>query len=212
AVLFLFLLRALTRTPHASGKLLLAIVWLRYVMQAYHEYAYVTVGGVTINALVSVAVCCIGAAVLVKRLPDLARYPIFLALVLTIALSGILNGVYLPTIETILKWGYFAVVFMAVAECIRRDGDPRILGLLLWSFVPPLGYQARSLGLGVSKATESDGSISFIGGYNHEAAFSVVLVTCFTIAALASRLNPAVRLGLLVACLAGIFLANYRTS
>lgn len=212
AVLFLLLLRAVRKTPHASGKLLLVIVWLRYVMQAYHEIAYITVGGVTINAMVSVAVCCVGVAVLAKRLPDLGRYPIILSLVLAIVVSGIVNGAYMPTIETVLKWGYFAVVFLAVADCMRRDGDARILGLLLWSFAPPLVYQALSLGLGVSKATESDGSISYIGGYNHEAAFSVVLVTCFTVAALAPRLNPAFRLTLLVACLAGIFVANYRTS
>jgi hypothetical protein len=212
AILFILLLRAVWKTPHASGKLLLVVVWLRYVMQAYHEVTYITVGGVSINALVSLAVCCVGVAILAKRLPDLGRYPINLSLVAAIVASGLMNDALMPTIETVLKWGYFAVVFLAISDCIRRDGDARILGLLLWAFAPPLVYQALSLALGVSKATESDGSISYIGGYNHEAAFSVVLVTCFTIAALAHRLNPALRLTLLVACLAGIFAANYRTS
>jgi hypothetical protein len=99
-----------------------------------------------------------------------------------------------------------------VQDCIRRDGDARILGLLLWAFAPPLIYQALSVGLGVSKATESDGSVSYIGGYNHEAAFSIVLVTCFAIASLAPKINPVVRIALLAACFAGIFAANYRTS
>ncbi len=35
-ILFILLLRAMSKTRHASGKLLLAIVWLRFVMQAYH--------------------------------------------------------------------------------------------------------------------------------------------------------------------------------
>jgi hypothetical protein len=210
--LFFLLLRAVAKTPHASGKLLLVVVWLRYVMQAYHEITYLSFGGVSINALVSAGVCCIGVAILARRLPEIGRYPIMLSLVAAIVASGLMNDALMPTIETVLKWGYFAVVFLAVADCIRRDGDARILGLLLWAFAPPLVYQALSVVLGVSKATESDGSISYIGGYNHEAAFSVVLVTCFTIAALAPRLNPAVRLTLLVACLAGIFAANYRTS
>jgi hypothetical protein len=49
AVLFLFMLRAAFKTPHASGRLLIAIVWLRYVMQAYHELTYLNVGGVSIR-------------------------------------------------------------------------------------------------------------------------------------------------------------------
>jgi hypothetical protein len=112
----------------------------------------------------------------------------------------------------VLKWGYFLIVLLAVEDCIRRDGDARILGLLLWAFAPPLVYQALSIGLGVSKAGEADGSVSFIGGYNHEAAFSIVLVTCFAVASLAPRLNPMLRLLLLFICLAGVFAANYRTS
>ena len=76
--------------------------------------------------------------------------------------------------------GYFLIVLLAVQDCIRRDGDARIFGVLLWAFAPPglPGVVARLGG----KAGESDGSISFIGGYHHEASFSVVLVTCFAVA------------------------------
>jgi hypothetical protein len=211
-VLLLFLIRALFRTPHASGRLLLVSVWLRYVMQAYHEVTYLSVGGVSINALGSLAVCGAGGVVLWRRIADLRRYPVILCLMAVIVASGLLNGLLEPTIETLLKWGYFFVVLLAVQDCIERDGDARILGLLLWAFAPPLVYQALSVGLGVSKAGESDGSVSFIGGYNHEAAFSVVLVTCFAVASFAPKLNSIVRMGLLIACLAGIFAANYRTS
>ncbi len=212
ALLFVALLRAMRKTPHASGKLLLAIIWLRYVLQAFHEITYVSFGGVSINALASLAVCAIGCLVLFRQLPQLGRFPILITLMGVIALSGAVNGVLSPTIETILKWGYFAIVLLAIQDCLRRDGDARILGLLLWSFAPPLIYQLLSFGLGIGKATESDGSISYIGGYNHEAAFSVVLVTCFAIAALAPRLNTLARLTLLGMCLVGIFAANYRTS
>ena len=211
-ILFILLVRAVLKTPHASGRLLIVIVWLRYVMQAYHEITYISVGGVSINALGSLAVCCAGAFVLRRQIGELGRYPIILSLMVVIVASGLMNGAVEPMIETILKWGYFLIVMLAVQDCIRRDGDVRILGLLLWAFAPPLVYQALSIGLGVGKAGESDGSVSFIGGYNHEAAFSVVLVTCFAVASLAPKLNPAVRLFLLIACLAGIFAANYRTS
>jgi len=211
-VLFLLLIRAALKTPHASGRLLLVIVWLRYVMQAYHEITYLSVGGVSVNALASLGVCCVGGFILRNHIRELGRFPVILTLVAVIVASGLLNNALQPTVETVLKWGYFLIVLLAVQDCIRKDGDTRILGLLLWAFAPPLVYQALSVGLGISKAGEADGSVSFIGGYNHEASFSIVLVTCFAVASLAPRVNPAVRLFLLVACLAGIFAANYRTS
>lgn len=212
ALLFILLLRAMNKTPHASGKLLLAVVWLRFVMQAFHEITFTSVGGMSINAMGSAGVCIVGGIILFRRLSELGRLPILVSLVGVIALSGMVNGAMMPTIETIVKWGYFAVVFLAVQDCMRRDGDARILGLLLWSFAPPLLYQLLSVGMGVGKATENDGSVSFIGGYNHESAFSIVLVTCFAVASVAPRLNFWWRLALLAACLAGIFAANYRTS
>lgn len=212
ALLFLLLLRAMGKTAHISGKLLLAVIWLRYVMQAFHEITYTSVGGVSINALGSLAVCGVGGVILFRELPKLGRFPVLLSLVGVIALSGFINDAIVPTIETIFKWGYFAIVLLALQDCLARDGDARILRQLLWAFAPPLVYQFLSFGLGIGKATESDGSISYIGGYNHEAAFSIVLVTCFTVAAFVPRLNIFARQAILGACLIGILAANYRTS
>lgn len=212
ALLFIILVRAMSRTTHASGKLLLAVIWFRYVLQAFHEVTYISVAGISINAMASLAVCGIGGIVLFRQLSMLGRFPVLLSLIGVIALSGIVNGAIVPTIETILKWGYFAIVVLAIQDCLVRDGDARVLRSLLWAFAPPLVYQFLSLAMGIGKATEGDGSISYIGGYNHEAAFSIVLVTCFTVAALAPRLNTFARQALLSACLVGIFAANYRTS
>ena len=212
AVLFLFMLRAAFKTPHASGRLLIAIVWLRYVMQAYHELTYINVGGVSINALASLGVCLVGGIVLFRKLPEIGRFPVLILLMLTIAASGLMNSALMPAIETLLKWGFFAVVLLATLDCIKRDGDARIFGLLLWAFAPIFVYQAMSVVLDVGKATESDGSVSFIGGYNHEAAFSVVLITCLTVASLAPRLNVLACVALVGACLVGVVLANYRTA
>src|SRR5262249_44279243 len=134
AILFLLLIRAVMKAPHASGRLLLVIVWLRYVLQAYHEITYVSVGGVSINAMVSLVVCGVGGLILWPRLGQIGRFPIILSLLAVIVASGLMNGRYEPTFETLLKWGYFFIVLLAVQDCIRRDGDARILGLLLWAF------------------------------------------------------------------------------
>jgi hypothetical protein len=212
AVMLILMVRAALKTPHASGRLLIVIVWLRYVMQAYHELTYTSIGGFSANAIASIAVCLAGGAILFRRLPELGRLPILVMLMITIGLSGLMNNALGPTLETLLKWGYFGVVLLATIDCLRRDNDARILGLLLWAFAPALVYQALSVALHVSKATESDGSISYIGGFNHEAAFSIVLITCLSVTTLAPRLHPIARFGLLATCLLGVMIANYRTS
>jgi hypothetical protein len=84
---------------------------------------------------------------------------------------------------------------------------------LLWAFAPVLLFQAFSVLFGISKATEAAiGSESYIGGYNHEAVFSVILATCMTVACFTERLNRYTKAGIILACIAGIVLANYRTT
>ncbi len=213
ALAVLMLGYALTRTQHLTGRFLILIVWLRYMMQMFPDVTHPpSFGGFSLNAWASLAVCGIGALVVSHRLRVIGRLPIVLALMGVIVLSGLINGAYAGITETLLKWGYFFIVALCLYDCVQRDGDARILVPLLWAFVPPLMLQAASIALGVGKASEADGSISFVGGFSHEAAFSIVLVTCFAVTSFAPRLHPALRIGLLTACVIGIFAANYRTS
>lgn len=213
ALAVLVLCYALTRTKHLTGRFLIASIWLRYMLQVFHDVTHPPLyGGFSINALVSLGVCAVGLLIVSHRLRVIGRFPVVLALMGVIVLSGLINSAYVGTAETLLKWGYFFIVALCLYDCMQRDGDARILGPLLWVFVPPLLLQGLSIALGAGKASETDGSISFIGGFSHEAAFSMVLVTCFAVASLAPRLNPVVRAGLLTACVIGIFAANYRTS
>lgn len=204
---------ALTRTPHLTGRFLILIIWLRYMMQLFYDVTHPPIfAGFSLNAMVSIGVCALGVFVVAHRLRAIGRFPLVLLLLCVIVLSGVINGAFAGMTATLLKWGYFFIVALCIYDCIQKDGDARILGPLLWVFAPPLLLQALSVAMGISKATESDGSVSYIGGFSHEAAFSMVLVTCFAVASLAPRLHPAVRAGLLVACVAGVFAANYRTA
>jgi hypothetical protein len=213
ALALLMLIYALTRTQHLTGRFLILIIWLRYMMQVFADVTHPpNFAGFSLNAWASLAVCGIGAFVVWRRLRVIGRLPIVLALLGVIVLSGLINGAHASSAETLLKWGYFFVVALCLYDCIQRDGDARILGPLLWAFAPPLILQAASIALGIGKANEADGSVSFVGGFSHEAAFSVVLVTCFAVASFAPRINPTLRVGLLTACVVGIFAANYRTS
>src|SRR5690606_11613141 len=110
ALLFLLLLRAILKTPHPSGRLPLVIVWLRYVMQAYHDITYQSFGGVSINAMGSLGVVLVGAYVLRAQARELLRFPLILGLIAVIVVGGMTNGMIKPTIETVLKWGYFLIV------------------------------------------------------------------------------------------------------
>jgi hypothetical protein len=212
-VLLIALLLAMRSTSLLSGRFLIAIVWLRYVMQAYHDITHAPLlGGASLNALVSVAVCIVGFFILARRIDVLGRLPFVLLLLAVIVISGLMNGAYAGMFETVLKWGYFLVVVLCVYDCVQRSRNAELFGPLLWAFAPPLVFQALSIYLGVSKASEADGSVSYIGGFHHEAAYSVVLVTCFVVTTLAPRLNPLLRAAILALCIAGIFAANYRTS
>lgn len=204
---------ALTRTQHFTGRFLILIIWLRYMMQVFPDVTHPpNFAGFSLNAWASLIVCGLGAFVVSHRLRVIGRLPIVLTLMGVIVISGLINGANAAAAETLLKWGYFFIVALCLYDCIQRDGDARILGPLLWAFAPQLVLQAVSIALGVGKATEDDGSVSFVGGFSHEAAFSIVLITCFAVASFAPRLHPALRVSLLTACVIGIFAANYRTS
>ncbi|HYD71723.1 MAG TPA: hypothetical protein VEF55_01200 [Candidatus Binatia bacterium] len=165
ALAVLTLAYALTRTQHLTGRFLIFIIWLRYMMQVFPDVTHPpNFAGFSLNAWASLAVCGLGGLVVSHRLRVIGRLPIVMALLGVIVLSGLINGAYAGIGETLLKWGYFFVVALCLYDCVQRDGDARILGPLLWAFAPPLLLQAASVALGIGKASEGDGSVSFVGG------------------------------------------------
>src|SRR4030095_505756 len=110
-----------------------------------------------------------------------------------VTISGLLNHNYSGIINVTVKFGYFIVVTLGVFEALAKFGERRFLSLLPWGFAPPLILQALSIILGISKGSEATGSVSYVGGYNHEAGFSVILATCFLVACFADGLKRYVR-------------------
>jgi hypothetical protein len=136
--------------------------------------------------------------------------PVYLVIAV-MSLSGLVNGSF-GLVNVLAKWGYLVVVILATLRALRELGERAFFGLLLWAFATPILFQWISLALGVSKATEEDGSASFIGGYNHEGAFSIVLVTALAVSFLGATINLWVRAAIAVLALVGLVLANYRTT
>lgn len=204
--------RAVRAEPTKSGRFLIIVIWLRVIMQALHPYTFQTVGGLSINALASLGVCAVGFWLFLPSMALLTRLWSALLVCAVISVSGLLNGQIVPTVETLLKWGYFFFIFLAVVRAIDLTRDDGVVKRLIWALLPALVFQLLSIALGVVKSGESDGSASYIGGFNHEAVFSILLVCCFFVVSVAPKLPFWVRGLLMVYCIFGLFIANYRTS
>jgi len=76
----------------------------------------------------------------------------------------------------------------------------------------PILLQICSIVLNVPKAGEADGSVSYIGGYNHEQLFSMILAGCFVVASFATQIRRWVKVAVSMVSLVGIAIANYRTT
>lgn len=196
-----------------APRFVIAALWLRYMMSAFPDISYASVAaGLSLNALGSAGVIGVGLLLIdFRRL----RWAIFLPFYLMLAIicaSALMNAMPFAAIDTLLKWLYLIVVLMVFLKALEGPEPDRFILLLLAAFVPPLGFQFASVALGVAKASEADGSASYIGGYNHEAAFSIILLTLVFVVSICTRLRTPGRLLGIAIGVAGILLANYRTT
>ena len=201
------------RTPSNAARFMLVALWLRCVLAALHVLSFKSSPvGLSYNALASVLVS--GVGLLIVRRRSLANPAIiaFVPLLLVMIVSGLVNGAVSPMATGASKVTYLLVLAMATEDAVGDLGPQRIGRLLLVPFAIPLGLQMLSIGLGVAKAGESDGSASYIGGFYHEAAFSVLLMAAMLLICLTPRMQLWLRLSLLLVGAVGIALANYRTA
>jgi len=213
-VLALIFLYVLYRQRRFIVKMALFIPWVRYLAAFFHQWTFVPIaGGMSPNALLAAGVFVFGLSV-VKKKHLLLKFllPCYLVM-FVILLSGLANHAVGGTIDAVVKFGYLIVVCLTVFEALSAIGEPKMSKLLLWPFVMPVVFQMISVVLGVKKIGEdSDSSISYVGGYNHEGAFSIIMTTGLVISSFATDLKRPVRLGIFFICVASIVLANYRTT
>jgi O-antigen ligase len=125
--------------------------------------------------------------------------------------SAIINQGIGLAIDPVLRFLFFILTTAALWQALETNGSS-VVRRLLFVFAQPIVFQLASLVLGVAKAGELDGSISYIGGYYHEELFSLILVAAFLTAILATKLDRLVRAGVFVLSLVGIFITDYRTT
>lgn len=202
-----------SRVPSIAARFVIAAFATRFAASAIHFITYrPSPAGLSWNALISVALVATGLLLIrPSRLRLPAMIPLYLLLLL-IVLSGVANAQYAGLADMFVKYMLFGVLMLLSSDAVTELGPEQFLKPLIWPFALPLVFQLLSILLGVAKAAEADGSTSYIGGYNHEGAFSVMLVAGLTITCLAPRLNVLIKGLLIVFFTLGIVLANYRTS
>ena len=184
----------------------------RYLAGAHHTVTFMASPiGMSWNAIGSSGVFLMGLVLIKARHLLLKQLIPFYLLVIAVVLSALGNHNIAGMLDVVVKYGYLIIITIAVYETLNRMGEQRGMGLLLWAMVTPVLFQLLSIAFGITKGSEADGSISFIGGYHHESPFSIVLATGFVIACFATGMKVWVRGAILLALLMGLVLANYRT-
>jgi hypothetical protein len=214
AVLLVALVIAARRAGSVAGAFVVVALWMRYTAGAYHLYMFQPIaGGLSGNALLSIGVTGFGLLFVVRPANLALKWllPVY-ALVGLALFSAALNGDAAGGINVAVKYAYMIVIMIAVFQALRSDPDARFLSWAMVSFLPLLVFQALSLALNLPKGSEDGDGLVWIGGYNHEAAFSVAMMTGFLVGCFAKSAPRAVRVAFLLATLVGILLAGYRTT
>ncbi|MDP2596935.1 O-antigen ligase family protein [Alteromonas stellipolaris] len=204
-----------TITGNCNKYLAFAIcaIWLRYFLSAFHTITYPSlVAGFSINALGSIGVAGLGLLLIPTAVFTLKKLFPFYVFFTAIAVSGFVNMQIPGTINVLVKWCYFLVLAGALFLSIRCQGQNETFKKLLVAFVMPITMQIFSVLMGHAKAAEADGSISYIGGYNHEAAFSMIIVSFIFVVGLVERNTIRFRTSLFTLAVILLILVNYRTA
>lgn len=210
---YLALMLVVARRASVSTGFLVITFAVRLAMSAQPRFSFsASPAGLSWNALASVMVVAVGCLLLRRsRAVPLVLVPLA-PLTLVVIASLLLNKDAAGGIESFVKYAYLAIIILTAYDAFMLDGPGKVLSRLLFTFTLPLTLQAASIVLHVAKATESDGSTSYIGGYNHEASFSIILLTGLLAGLLHPTLRSRYKLGVAAVCVGGILAANYRTA
>lgn len=214
ALLLVSLVIAARRAGSVAGAFVVVALWMRYIAGAYHLYMFKPfVGGLSGNALLSIAVTGFGLLFVVRPANLAIKWllPVYALIVLAL-FSASLNGDIAGGINAAVKFAYMIVIMVAVFQALRIDPEARFVNWAMVSFLPLLVFQVLSLALNLPKGSEDGDGLVWIGGYNHEAAFSVAMMTGFLVGCFARSAPRAIRVAFLTATFLGILLAGYRTT
>lgn len=207
------LIYAMKSTSSRAAKYVLFAIGARLILSALPGYTFKSSPiGLSWNALGTIAIFGLGLLAVRKRpLLDKALLPVY-PLALVIIVSGLYNEVPVNLFNTLIKIGYFTILMLAIIDASEDIGGDNLLRKMLIPCAIPFAFQLGTIVLNIPKAAEADGSASYIGGYQHEAAFSVILSIGLLVAAIQTKMKSRYIFLLFIIGTVGIILANYRTT
>jgi hypothetical protein len=204
---------ALKKVNGRAARFVIIAIWARYIMSVFHSFTFPPViAGISLNAIGSMAVAVAGLFLVPARYFLLKSLLPLYALIGLNFLSAGMNGYLFSALDPTVKHVYFTVLMIAVYVALTKNEGESFFKNLLWAFAPLPVFQLVSIFTGVAKASELDGSVSYIGGYNHEAVFSVALATFLTVICFTIGIQRLIKALLFAGAMAAIILANYRTT
>jgi hypothetical protein len=196
------------------GLVLFLALSARYLATFFHDYTTRSlVAGQSLNSFVTLLLT---AFLLVICSRDLLRFRLVLPVYLFIGallLSGIWNLEVAGTINAVIRQCLFLGMMLLVTTAI--DSEPKdgsVSKAALAAFIIPLFYQLVSVVLRLGKASESDGSVSYIGGYVHEGVFSIMLLTALVFVSITAGMSWRKRTFYMSLIFVALIFANYRTA
>jgi O-antigen ligase len=188
-------------------------LWLRFFLAAFHSITYVPMlGGLSITAFASIFMAGVGFYIIPTRFLLLKKMVPFYLFIAAIILSAFFNGLLVGLANVMVKWIYFLCVTCAFFLSVQLSGVTHSCRRAITPFILPLSLQVLSVLLGESKITDSDGQLSYIGGYNHESGFSMIIVGFMILVSLLPRKTIQFQAALFICGVFFIYLTNYRTA
>jgi len=131
-------------------------------------------------------------------------------------ISGLINGQLVTSIASIVKWLFLLQLILLFQQSFKYETVKNTLSVLLIAYAYPVTMLLFSVVLGIKKATELDGSLSYLGGFYHESTFSnmiygALLIYLLLSVTLKSHSIVKLFLGLMFGFVL-IMLVNYRTT
>lgn len=201
------------RFDDPATRFLIFVIWFRYVLSAFYEYTTMPlVGGVSFSALMTIGVAAVFLALTEKKLLGLKVLTPLYAYIALVVLSGVINREIGGMINGLIKWFYLLTVAVAVYSAVKRYGPNAILRGVLPGMITPLILGLLSYVVGYGTFSEFDQSMSYRGGYIHEAVFSVIIFTLLAVSILVKWRSPLAAPFFVLIATVVILLANYRTT
>jgi hypothetical protein len=209
----LYAVAAMRRVAHLATGFLILAIFARYSSASLSDYTVAYgIGGLSFNALASLAIIAGGVFLIPPRTLALrALWPFHISIAVCIV-SAALNRAPGPGIGVLLNWAYMLIIALLIRRAIRQFGAEPILRLLFPIFAMPVVLGLLSYLVGFQKFSSFDNSTSYIGGFIHEANYSVIVYTSLLVSLLIKWRSATIKVALVLIAVVTIFLANYRTT